>query len=212
MNTQPLFPALRTQIEALPALEISHERREALQPFIAFMVDKVRKGAAIHLNFICTHNSRRSHLSQIWAQTMAAYWGIPQVYCYSGGTEATALFPMVASTLQQQGFHIHPLSEGDNPVYAVKYGENAPPLVAFSKAFDAPFNPSSSFAAIMTCSQADEGCPFIPGAEQRIPVRYEDPKLFDGTAEQAAKYLERSQQIANEMAYSFQQVAATWKQ
>ncbi|MGY6558777.1 MAG: arsenate-mycothiol transferase ArsC [Nitritalea sp.] len=208
METTPLFPALLAQIEALPVAQVTQERQKILQPLIAFIVDKVQKKAAVHLNFICTHNSRRSHLAQIWAQTLAAFYGLPHVYCYSGGTEATAMFPTVVATLSQQGFQIEPLSEGKNPLYAVKFGKNAPPLLAFSKTYDAPFNPGSSFAAVMTCSQADEGCPFIPGAEKRLPVRYEDPKVFDGTAEQAAKYLERSLQIATEMTYVFSQIAS----
>ncbi len=71
-----------------------------------FIQSKVSYQQEIRLNFICTHNSRRSHLSQIWAQTMAHYFDIKNVFCYSGGTETTALFPMVAETLQNSGFQI----------------------------------------------------------------------------------------------------------
>ena len=58
----------------------------------------------------------------------------------------------------------------------------------------------------MTCSQADVGCPFIAGAEKRIPVTYEDPKAFDNTEIQNEKYRERSLQIAAEMFYVFSQI------
>ena len=58
----------------------------------------------------------------------------------------------------------------------------------------------------MTCSHADENCPFIPGAEIRIPVRYDDPKAFDGTDLMEAKYLERSKEIATEMLYVFSKI------
>jgi arsenate reductase len=128
------------------------------------------------------------------------------VYCYSGGTEETALFPKVAETLTHQGFHIFKITEADNPVYAIKYSENGLPIIGFSKKYDNLFNPLSGFAAIMTCSQADGGCPFIAGAEKRIPITFEDPKTSDGTPEQTKVYTERSMQIASEMFYVFSQI------
>jgi len=137
---------------------------------------------------------------------MACYFKVKNVFCYSGGTEATALFPMVAETLQNAGFVIQKLSKNQNPVYSIKYSVNEHPIIGFSKKFDHQFNPESRFAAIMTCSQADEGCPFIAGAEERIPITFEDPKVFDNTAQQAAKYNERSLQIATELFYVFSQI------
>jgi arsenate reductase len=145
-------------------------------------------------------------LAQVWAQTAAAYYNLKNVFCYSGGTEATAMFPMVGKTLENQGFKIKMLSEGNNPVYAIKFSKNEPAIIAFSKTFEDDFNPESNFAAIMTCSQADEGCPFILGAEKRIPITYDDPKVFDNTPQQAEKYEERSVHIATEMMYVFSQI------
>lgn len=200
------FPELKKTISSLDISAISSERKAILQPLIDYIQVKVDTKKEIRLNLICTHNSRRSHLSQIWAQTAAAYYNICNAYCYSGGTEATAMFPMVATTLKGQGFVIHRLSENANPVYAVKFTESGHPIIAFSKKYDDDFNPKSQFAAIMTCSQADEGCPFIPGAEKRIPITYDDPKAFDNTPQQAEKYLERSIQIATEMFYVFSQI------
>lgn len=185
---------------------ISEERRTVLQPLIDFVQQKVANGQGINLNFICTHNSRRSHLAQVWAKVASAYYHIPNVHCYSGGTEETALFPKVAETLAKQGFSIFKISETDNPVYAIKYSENALPIIGFSKKYDSPFNPVSAFTAIMTCSQADGGCPFIAGAEKRIPITFEDPKISDGTAEQTQVYSERSLQIATEMFYVFSMI------
>jgi arsenate reductase len=72
--------------------------------------------------------------------------------------------------------------------------------------FDNGFNPRSEFAAIMTCSSADAGCPFIAGAEKRFPIRYEDPKAFDGTDLMDAKYAERSLEIASELYFVFSQI------
>ena len=207
-TTPTLFPQLAAQINSLDIERISATRKEILDPLAEFIQHKVKTDQEIRLNFICTHNSRRSHLSQAWAQAIAAHFGITNVYSYSGGTEATALFPMAAATLKNSGFQITLLSEGKNPVYSIKYAANEAPIIGFSKTFDAPFNPSSEFAAIMTCSSADQGCPFIAGAEKRFPITFEDPKAFDNTPQQAEKYQERSLQIATELYYIFSKVKA----
>jgi arsenate reductase len=201
-----LFTAIAHTVDTLNLESISAERKTILQPLVDFIQSKVDANQDIRLNFICTHNSRRSHLSQIWAQTAAANYNIKNVFCYSGGTEATAMFPKIGETLTNQGFVIQKLSDEKNPVYAVKYAENAHPVICFSKTFDSEFNPTAEFAAIMTCSSADEGCPFIAGAEKRLPIRYDDPKAFDNTPQQAEKYQERSIQIATELFYVFSQI------
>ena len=202
----PLFTTIEKTISTLNPESISEDRKIILQPLVDYIQIKVTNQQAIRLNLICTHNSRRSHLSQIWAQTAASYFNIKNVSCYSGGTEATAMFPMVAKTLMNQGFQIKAIAENNNPIYSVKYAENEHPLICFSKTFDDSFNPQSQFAAIMTCSNADVGCPFIAGAEKRIPITYEDPKAFDNTPQQAEKYEERSLQIATEMFYVFSKI------
>lgn len=201
-----VFKKLSESINNLKNTAISAERKSVLQDLIDFIQTKVDAGKNVNLIFICTHNSRRSHLSQIWAQTAAYFYNVKNVYCYSGGTEATALFPMVAETLRNSGFEIETLSTGNNPVYAVKFSKNEPSVIGFSKTFDDKFNPQSNFAAIMTCSQADAGCPFIAGADKRFPVKYDDPKEFDNTPQQKEKYQERSNQIATEMFYVFSQI------
>ena len=201
-----LFPEIEKIIQSLQFETIIGERKSILQPLVDFIQNKVYNQEDIRLNLICTHNSRRSHLSQVWAQTAAAYYNIKNVFCYSGGTEATALYPMAAQTLEQSGFKISVIAAGNNPIYSIKYAENTHPVIGFSKKYDDEFNPKSEFAAIMTCSQADGGCPFIAGAEKRIPITYEDPKAFDNTPQQAEKYQERSLQIATEMLYVFSQI------
>lgn len=201
-----LFKPIKKFINELDMLTITNDRKAVLQPLTDYIQSKIDNNQKIRLNFICTHNSRRSHLSQVWAQVMANYFSIKNVVCYSGGTEATALFPLVAETLKNSGFEINTLSKNNNPVYSIKYSKNEHPIIGFSKKLDSDFNPKSAFAAIMTCSQADGGCPFITGAEKRIPITFEDPKAFDNTPLQAEKYLERSIQIATEMQYVFSQI------
>lgn len=201
-----LFSKIEYTISTISGVTIAPDRKGVLQPLIDFIQEKVNDSQEIRLNFICTHNSRRSHLSQVWAQVMAHYFGLKNVVCYSGGTEATALFPKVAETLVQHGFKVQELSQGKNPVYGIAYSDNEHPVIGFSKKYDAAFNPASAFAAILTCSQADGGCPFIAGAEKRIPITYEDPKTYDDTPLQAEKYKERSLQIASEMYYVFSKI------
>lgn len=201
-----LFPEIEKVINTFNFNSITAERKTVLQSLIEFIQSKVTAQRDIRLNLICTHNSRRSHLSQVWAQTAAAHFGVKNVFCYSGGTEATALFPMAAKALEHSGFKINKIAEGANPVYAIKYADNEHPIMGFSKKYDDDFNPKSEFAAILTCSQADGECPFIAGAEIRIPITYEDPKAFDNTPQQAEKYQERSLQIATEMFYVFSQI------
>jgi len=201
-----IFPSIVNEIRAFQFETISPERKAILLPLINFIQEKVNKKQEIRLNFICTHNSRRSHLSQVWAQTAAAHFNVKNVFCYSGGTEATALFPVVAKTLEQTGFQVATLSEGTNPVYSIKYTANEHPIICFSKTYDDYFNPLSDFAAILTCSQADGGCPFIAGAEKRIAITFEDPKAFDNTPQQEEKYKERSTQIATALFYVFSQI------
>ena len=198
-----LFENISKTIQTIEISEISEDRKAILKPLIDYLNDKIKANKPIRLNFICTHNSRRSHLSQIWAQTMAAHYNIAHVSCYSGGTEATAMFPKVGETLINQGYKIAKLSDANNPVYSIKFSENEPAVIAFSKTFDDAFNPASEFAAIMTCSSADVGCPIVSGCDKRIAITYEDPKKSDGTPEQTETYFNRSLQIATEMKYVF---------
>lgn len=206
-----MFQKLITTIEKISEITLPEERKEVVKPLIDYIQNKIEHNEEIRLNFICTHNSRRSHLSQIWAQTMAFQFNIKNVFCYSGGTEATAMFPKVGETLVNQGFEIQQLSPDQNPIYAVKFDANQHPIICFSKKYSDAFNPKNNFAAIMTCTNADEGCPMVFGAESRFPIKYNDPKAFDGTEQMDAKYAERSLEIASEMYYIFSKITSPAK-
>lgn len=207
MNSKDkLFHDITLEIQSIQTGSLPSSRTSALEPLIAYIQDKKNHNEPIRLNFICTHNSRRSHLAQIWAQVAARYYGISNVTCYSGGTETTALFPTVAATLRKNGFKIESLTTGDNPIYSIKYSNNDHPIIGFSKKYDHSFNPADEFAAILTCSSADEGCPFIAGAEKRIPIPFDDPKAYDNTPLQTEKYKERSRDIALSLLYVFSKI------
>lgn len=209
-NTVPLLTSLTPTVEKLISEFhlIPAERKALLQQLVNFVEKKIKAGQPVHLNFICTHNSRRSHLSQIWAQAAAHYYHVPDVFCYSGGTEATAFNPRAVKAMQEAGFVITMTQAGDNPHYEVRFADNASPVIAFSKKYDDPFNHNKDFAAIMTCSHADENCPLVLGASGRVALTYNDPKEFDGTPLEAAKYSERVHEIGREILFAFSQINA----
>lgn len=203
-----LTPGLAASVDRLLAEldTIPAGRRERLEELAAFISARVEAGEPARLTFICTHNSRRSHMAQVWAQTAAHAFGVPGVETYSGGTEATAFNPRAVAALERAGFLVEVAGPSDNPVYGVQFAEDAEPMACFSKVFDRAPNPSAGFAAVMTCSAADAACPLVPGADERIAITYEDPKAFDGTAREAAAYDERCRQIAREMLWAFARV------
>jgi arsenate reductase (thioredoxin) len=202
-SLSPTVEKLTNQFDLIPT-----ERKALLQQLVQFVESKVKAGQPVYLNFICTHNSRRSHLSQIWAQAAAHYYNVPNVFCYSGGTEATAFNPRAVKAMQEAGFSIIVTKEGENPMYDVRFAEGVEHLIAFSKKYDDPFNHNKDFAAIMTCSHADENCPLVLGASGRVALTYNDPKDFDGTSQEAAKYAERVHEIGREILFAFSQVNA----
>ncbi|MBK8921718.1 MAG: protein-tyrosine-phosphatase [Saprospirales bacterium] len=187
---------------------ISPERKALLDALAAYIREKLRSGAPVRLIFICTHNSRRSHFGQVWAQIAAHHFGVGPVECYSGGTEATACNPRTAVALGRAGLRVQAIASGENPVYLLQYADGVNPIAAFSKVYDQAPNPAVGFAAVMTCVQAEENCPFIPGAENRFSITCDDPKAADGTPEEAAVYDARCRQLAGEMGYVFERASA----
>lgn len=179
-------------------IEISDERKEILNQLIDVINNNIKK-----LVFICTHNSRRSQMSQLWARVAADYYSIDGIETFSGGTEATAFNPRAVSALEKMGISFEKSGE-DNPVYTFESKGNK--YKYFSKKYDDESNPKDNFCAVMTCSDADENCPYIPGANFRVSLKYDDPKEFDGTELEEEKYLERSMQIATELFYVMSKV------
>jgi arsenate reductase (thioredoxin) len=208
MRENSIFLSLQKLIEEFEKnySGISDTRKGILHTLAAYVKMKSNAGKPARLTFICTHNSRRSHIAQVWAQTAAAYYGIENVNCFSGGTEATAFNPRAVKALRDAGFKIIRLDESGNPRYEVRYADHHLPLVAFSKVYSDPFNPPNEFAAVMTCSHADQNCPLVTGAEKRISLPFDDPKDFDGTALEEKKYHERVLEIGREISYAFSRI------
>jgi arsenate reductase (thioredoxin) len=198
------YPSLLQYLSdrALAFDSIPSDRKADLSKVATYIRDSLSNFGFAKLTFICTHNSRRSHFSQIWARVAAEYYGLEGVETYSGGTEATALNPRAVAAMQRCGLKIvadDPAAT--NPRYSVHTSESSTPQVCFSKAYSDPPNPSKGYCAVMTCSQADDACPLVMGCDLRMPIRYEDPKVADDTPFESQRYDERSSQICAEMLY-----------
>jgi len=206
---RPFSPALAAYVaDALAELDrIPGQRRDQLEQLAAFVRERAHAGQPVALTFICTHNSRRSHMAQLWAQVAAHHFGINGVETYSGGTEATAFNPRAVAALERAGFLIEATTAGANPVCAVRFLADMEPMTCFSKVYDQAPNPTEGFCAVMTCGEADAACPIVFGAAERISIPYDDPKSADGSAEETAVYDERCRQIAREMLFAFSRIS-----
>jgi arsenate reductase (thioredoxin) len=187
--------------------QIPADRKNSLEKIAVYVQSRIMAGQEAKVTFICTHNSRRSHLAQIWAETAAYYYGVPSIKTYSGGIETTACNVRTVAALQRAGFEIKKTGEGKNPVYEITYSRSREPVKAFSKVYSDSPNPASDFCAVMTCGHADKSCPVVKGCERRVALLYEDPKKFDGTPQETAGYDERCHQICREMLYLFAKVS-----
>ena len=200
-----MFPKIKEYIQEAEKNfgNIPEERKLLLAKISKYIAGKIKAGEKPELIYICTHNSRRSHFGQIWAKTAGTYYGIDNLQTYSGGTEATAFNPNAIRATITAGFEVEKDVKETNPNYKVRYQENGDSILCFSKKYDDPANPQDGFCAIMTCTEADGACPFVPGAVSRVSTPYNDPKAFDNTPAQDAKYNERCLQIATETLYVF---------
>ncbi|MCK6648032.1 MAG: protein-tyrosine-phosphatase [Bacteroidia bacterium] len=185
---------------------IPQERKAILDKISQYIIQKRNDNKPINLVYICTHNSRRSHFGQVWAHVAASYYGIKNVNTYSGGTEETIFNVNAINALKRVGFVIKPINGEKNTTYHVFHNDKETPSICYSKVYNDVKNPQSEFAAIMTCSDAEENCPFLSGVELRVGTTYDDPKAFDDTPQQDAKYDERCKQIALETLFIFSRV------
>lgn len=181
------------------AANISIEREKALNGLAEITARHLRESNNAALTFICTHNSRRSHLSQVTAQMAAVYYGLKGVRCYSGGTEATACNPRTVAAFRQAGFEVEQTDESENPIYTIGVSASGIPLRAWSKVYNEDGNPTTNYIAVMTCTHADENCPIAHGAADRVSLPFTDPKESDDTPEEAATYDLRLQEIGAQM-------------
>ena len=184
------------------------ERMEELNALAALLNEHSKDGLAV--NFICTHNSRRSHFSEILFRTAAKYYSHESVETFSGGTEGTALYPEVAESFKRHGFTAVKDLAPENPHWQIFHplleSEGHTPCL-FSKAYHEAPNPASGYVAVMVCDSANEACPVVVGAAARFPLTFVDPKRSDGTPECSDVYDATLKEIAAEMGYLARQLA-----
>ncbi|MCX7998556.1 MAG: hypothetical protein N3A69_06315 [Leptospiraceae bacterium] len=206
MNSN-LYDKLKQNLElSLQNKDLNNEHKEVLDQLKAYIQTKLQNKEVSKLVFICTHNSRRSHISQFLAWAYSLFFDLKDIEFYSGGTEATAPHPNAMQALEDFGFQIRKLETGVNTKYEVYAGSEIPPLTAFSKIYNHPMNPKEGFAAIMVCDDAAENCPIVYGAEAKFKLTYRDPKIFDNTEQARTKYYEKVLEIALDMAYLFSEL------
>jgi arsenate reductase len=180
---------------------IPKKRKEKLSQLSNYISSKIKEGQTPKIVVICTHNSRRSHIGQLWLAVGADYFHLPEIQTFSGGTEATAFNIRAVKAFQRIGFDISAKEETENPIYQISWKKGMKPYQAFSKKYEDEPNPKEKFAALMVCSEADEGCPFVFGCDFRLSLPFDDPKEFDGTELETTKYDERVRQIGREMLF-----------
>lgn len=193
--------------DAIKNIEISENRKELLVSIAQFITLEIKKSNNANINFICTHNSRRSQLAQVWAHYAIQFYNLKNIESFSGGTETTGFHRNTVQTLQSVGFdfQLEKISHA-NPVYNISFKGAKNTITGFSKVYDDAVN-TKPFIAVTTCSSANENCPFIPDALKRFHVEYEDPKSSDTTDFIKEKYLETNQIIAAEMNFLFQYIS-----
>lgn len=200
INTEHFFKS------ALENLTIDENRKQLLKSIAIYIAKQVTANKKVNLNYICTHNSRRSQLTQVWSSYATNYYKFSDINSFSGGTVATAFYRNTVKTLQEVGFTFQIIEfSHQNPVYAINYKNGINPIVGFSKLYDDEYN-KKPFIAITTCSNAAENCPFITDAIECFHLPFNDPKTFDNTLYQSEKYLEINQQIAGEIHFIFKNI------
>ena len=198
--------ALNTVIDN--SQKLSADRREVLEEAVA-KIRRASQDGPINILGVCTHNSRRSQFCEAWCALAVAHYEVPGVTCFSCGTEATACNPRTIDALERNGWKIkRPESVSGNPQYECTFA-NVKTVRLWSKAFGDPSLPSARIVALMCCDEADKACPMVPGALARVALHYVDPKVSDGTAQEAATYDKRCQQIAAEMFYLIRQLSSS---
>lgn len=181
---------------------IPESRKQELKNLALTIKESLVLFGRADLTIICTHNSRRSQLGQLWLKVAALYYGIENIYTYSGGTEATAFNIRMINALKDFGFNVKTLDETSNPKYHIKLADDDETMdILYSKVYSESYNPQQNFIAIMVCNSADKGCPLVVGAFKRVSLPYLDPKAFDDTDLEKEKYLEKVSEIGREMLF-----------
>ena len=108
--------------------------------------------------FLCTHNSARSQMAEGLLRDLAG----DRFEAHSAGTEVTAVRPQAAKVMGELGVDIS--------------GQESKTLDRY---LQEPFD-----YVITVCDEANEACPYFPGAKRRLHWSLPDPSRADGTEEE----------------------------
>jgi arsenate reductase len=108
--------------------------------------------------FLCTHNSARSQMAEGLLRHLAG----DRFEAYSAGTEATHVRPLAIRAMDEIGIDIS--------------GQESKTL---NRYLGEPFD-----YVITVCDEANEACPFFPGAKNRLHWSFEDPAQATGSEEE----------------------------
>ena len=108
--------------------------------------------------FLCTHNSARSQMAEGLLRHLAG----DRFEAMSAGTEATDVRPLAIRAMEEVGIDIS--------------GQESETLDRY---LHEPFD-----HVITVCDDANEACPFFPGARERLHWSFEDPSKAEGTEEE----------------------------
>lgn len=197
------FQSLQTVIDQLLGTweAIPQARLTALRQLRTYLHE--HRQQPLPITFICTHNSRRSQLAQVWAQIAAWYFDWPHIRTFSGGTEVTACHPNTIAAMVRCDMHVEKLKSGTNPTYHIEVGPDKSIVPIFSKHYADPHNPQENYVAVMTCGHADENCPVVTGAAYKTAITYVDPKSADHTPNQVQAYDDCCRAIARDCLFLF---------
>lgn len=205
---------LNTEIKALASSlrmqydQINFDRKVQLIDLSEIVTQELNFHKSVDLNFICTHNSRRSQLAQIWMQAAAHYFNVKDINTYSGGTEVTAFNHRMVNALIKEGFEIEKLDDSENPKYKLELSDHESQNIYFSKKYDHEVNPQEGSLAIMVCDNANESCPVVHGAKEKYSLTYKDPKAFDDSPKESEMYLAKVHEIGREILFLMENTAA----
>lgn len=176
-----------------------------LRPLVEACRAELQRQGRVELVFVCTHNSRRSVISEVLAHAAARWAGLRSVRTFSAGTDVTAVNPRTIAALARAGCRVE-VGNGENPRCRVWSTSGGPVISTWSKRLGDEALPKSGFVAVMTCGEADEACPVVMGASQRVSLPFVDPKKADGTDQESETYDARVAEIGRELVWVFREM------
>jgi arsenate reductase len=119
----------------------------------------------VRVLFLCTHNSARSQM----AEGLLRHHADERFEAHSAGTEATHVRPLAVRAMEEAGIDIS--------------GQESKTLERYLKE---PFD-----YVITVCDDANETCPFFPGAKSRLHWSFEDPSGAEGSEQERLEVFRR---------------------